>query len=105
MDLDRVIHEPARLRVMMILAGVASADFNFLRNTLGLTNGNLSSHMDRLERTGYVAVTKSFNGKMPHTSYQLTEAGQRALHDYWVQVDDIRNLNADKARKRTHASP
>ena len=95
MDFDRVIHEPARLRIMMILAGVASADFNFLRNTLGLTKGNLSSHMDRLERSGYVTISKSFNGKIPHTSYQLTEAGQRALHDYWAQLDEIRNLAAE----------
>ncbi len=102
MDLDRVIHEPARLRIMMILAGVASADFNFLRNTLALTNGNLSSHMDRLERTGYVAVTKSFNGKMPHTSYQLTEAGQTALDDYWAQLDEIRNLDPHRGQDRTH---
>ena len=55
-DLDRVIHEPARLRILMILAGLDLADFNFLLSTLGLTNGNLSSHMDRLERAGYVKV-------------------------------------------------
>ncbi len=99
MDFDRVIHEPARLRIMMILAGVASADFKFLRNALGLTKGNLSSHMDRLERSGYVAITKSFNGKMPHTIYQLTESGQTALNDYWAQLDEIRNLNASGAKE------
>ena len=80
----------------MILAGVASADFNFLRNTLGLTKGNISSHMDRLERSGYVTIAKSFIGKIPQTSYQLTEAGQTALRDYWSQLDEIRNLKADR---------
>ena len=97
MHLDRIIHEPARLRIMTILAGVASADFSFLRSTLQLTKGNLSSHMDRLERAGYVTITKSFSGKIPHTSYQLTEAGQTALNDYWARLDQIRDLSASGA--------
>ena len=92
-DLDRVIHEPARLRIMMILSGVDLADFAFLLSTLGLTRGNLSSHMDRLERTGYVKVCKSFNGKIPHTDYQLTALGQKALGDYWAAVDQIRGVS------------
>ena len=66
-DLDRAIHEPARLRILMILSGVDLADFNFLLSTLGLSKGNLSSHVDRLESAGYVEVRKSFNGKIPHT--------------------------------------
>ena len=56
-ELDRTIHEPARLRIVTILSGVDVADFNFLLETLGLTKGNLSSHIDRLERAGYVDVT------------------------------------------------
>lgn len=91
-ELDRVIHEPARLRILTILSGVDVSDFNFLLNTLGLTKGNLSSHMDRLEKSGYVDVKKSFNGRIPHTEFSLTEQGRSALTEYWKQIDAIRNL-------------
>lgn len=94
-DLDRVIHEPARLRIAMILTGVDTADFSFLLNTLALSKGNLSSHMDKLEGAGYVEVRKSFNGKMPHTAYRLTDAGRQALADYWAALDRIRSGTAD----------
>ena len=89
-ELDRVIHEPARLRIAMILSGVDMADFNFLLNTLGLSKGNLSSHIDKLEGAGYVEVHKSFNGRIPHTAYRLTGAGRGALADYWATLDHIR---------------
>ncbi len=93
-ELDRLIHEPARLRILTILSGVEAADFNFLLNTLGLTKGNLSSHMDRLEKAGYVKVEKSFNGRIPHTEFQITPQGRKALEEYWKQLDFIRNLKA-----------
>ena len=89
-ELDRVIHEPARLRITMILSGVDLADFNFLLSTLKLSKGNLSAHMDKLETAGYVEVRKSFNGRMPHTDYRLTDAGRQALADYWAALDRIR---------------
>jgi DNA-binding transcriptional ArsR family regulator len=91
-DLDRVIHEPARLRILMILSGVDVVDFNFLLGALGLTKGNLSSHMDRLEKTGYVEVIKSFKGKVPHTEFRLTKTGREALATYWTGLDAIRAL-------------
>jgi len=90
MELDKIIHEPARLRIMMILAGVEQADFNFLLTTLGLTRGNLSRHMDKLESAGYLKVEKSFKGKIPNTSYQLTQQGSIALAQYWKNIDTIR---------------
>ncbi len=89
-DLDRTIHEPVRLRIMAILSGVGSADFNFLRRTLGLSRGNLASHVARLEADGYLEVTKSFKGKIPHTDYHATGAGRQALDDYWAALDRIR---------------
>ena len=92
-DLDRTIHEPARLRVLTILSGVDTADFKFLMTTLGLSKGNLSSHVSRLEDAGYVKVTKSFNGKIPHTAYKLTKTGRKALSDYWAILDEIRGIN------------
>jgi DNA-binding transcriptional ArsR family regulator len=89
-ELDRVIHEPVRLRIMSILSGVDRADFKFMLSTLGLSKGNLASHMDRLEQAGYVEIQKSFNGKMPHTEYSLTDKGRIALVNYWTELDAIR---------------
>jgi len=91
-DLDRLIHEPARLRILTLLSGLEAADFNFLLSTAGLTKGNLSSHIDRLEKAGYVAVEKSFNGRMPHTEYSITPEGLAALGEYWRELDAIRSL-------------
>ena len=71
-ELDTAIHQPTRLRIMMVLSGVETADFNFLLNTLSLTKGNLSSHISHLEDARYVQVTKAFEGKIPHTSYRIT---------------------------------
>jgi DNA-binding transcriptional ArsR family regulator len=91
-ELDRTIHEPARLRILTILSGVDVADFSFLLEALGLTKGNLSSHMDRLEKAGFVDVLKSFKGKIPHTEFRLTKSGRDALKEYWAGLDAIRSL-------------
>ena len=92
MDIDKIIHEPARLRIMMILSGVEQTDFNFLLTTLSLTRGNLSRHMEKLESAGYLKVKKSFKGKIPNTSYQLTQKGSDALAKYWENLDAVRRL-------------
>ncbi len=92
MEIDKIIHEPARLRIMMILSGIDEADFNFMVSTLEMTRGNLSSHMDRLEQAGYVKILKSFNGKIPNTGYRLTKMGKRALSKYWQALEEIREL-------------
>ena len=94
-DLDRTIHEPARLRILTILAGIDVSDFNFLLNTLGLTKGNLSSHMDKLEKAGFVNINKSFNGRIPHTEFHITQEGRTALGQYWKDIDEIRALRPD----------
>lgn len=91
-DLDRTIHEPARLRILTLLSGVDEADFNFLLNTVGLTKGNLSSHMDKLEKAGYVTIVKSFNGRIPHTDFSITAEGREALEKYWEELDSIRAM-------------
>jgi len=92
MEIDKIIHEPARLRIMMILTGIEQADFNFLLTTLSLTRGNLSRHMEKLESAGYLKVKKSFKGKVPNTSYQLTQNGSKALTQYWENLDTVRRL-------------
>jgi DNA-binding MarR family transcriptional regulator len=91
-DLDKIIHEPNRLRILMVLSGLDAADFNFLLTTLSLTRGNLSRHIEKLEAAGYLEVKKSFKGKIPNTSYHLTSKGAKALTEYWDSIDAVRQL-------------
>ena len=79
---DRVVHEPARLMILMVLYGVESADFTFLLNATELTWGNLSSHVTKLEEAEYVKVEKGFVEKKPRTMVQLTDTGRRAIDSY-----------------------
>lgn len=88
-DLDRVIHEPARLMIMMVLAAVEEADFLFLLNNTKLTKGNLSSHLTKLEDAGYVQIEKEFVGKIPRTVCRVTAVGQDALDQYRGQMQAI----------------
>jgi len=90
MEIDKIIHEPTRLRIMMILAGLEQADFKFLVTTLGLTRGNLNRHMEKLESAGYLKVKRSFKGKIRNTSYRLTQKGSKALAQYWENLDAVR---------------
>ena len=89
-ELDPVIHQPTRLRLVMLLSGLDTADFNFLLSTLSLTKGNLSSHTNQLEETGYVEISKTFKGKIPHTSYRITRHGRSRLEEYWQAIDSTR---------------
>ena len=81
-ELDRVVHEPARLCVIALLYAVDEADFLYLLRESGLTKGNLSSHLSRLEGSGYVAVTKGFVGKIARTVCRLTPQGRAAFVAY-----------------------
>ena len=81
-EVDRIIHEPARLLIVAVLYVVDSADFLFLMNQTGLTRGNLSSHLIKLEEAGYVEVRKEFVKKMPRTMLMLTEPGHHAFNHY-----------------------
>ncbi len=87
--LDRVIHEPARLMLMALLSSVESADFLFLLKESGLTKGNLSVHLSRLEEAGYLRMDKTFRGKVPHTEYSLTAKGKTAFNEYRKKLDPI----------------
>ena len=91
-DIDKLIHEPARLILMANLYVVESADFLFLMNQTGLTFGNLSSHMSKLEAAGFIYVEKAFVDKKPNTRFSLTEEGRRAFADY---KDRMRHLFSD----------
>ena len=93
-DLDRVIHEPVRLRILCLLAGAKTADFKFLLTTLRVSTGNLSSHMDKLEKAKFVKADKSFNGKFPQTTYRMTASGRKALQQHWDKLDEIRGTSS-----------
>jgi DNA-binding MarR family transcriptional regulator len=80
--LDRVIHEPARLMIMTVLYAVPEADFLYLQRECGLTQGNLSSHLAKLEEARYVTILKTFKGKYPLTICSLTKQGREAFEDY-----------------------
>jgi DNA-binding MarR family transcriptional regulator len=88
-DLDRVIHEPARLMIVAYLYVVESADFTFLMRQTGLTWGNLSSHMSKLEEAGYVEVDKSFVERKPRTMLRLTDAGRAAFREYRKRMEQV----------------
>jgi DNA-binding transcriptional ArsR family regulator len=80
--LDRLIHEPGRLAIISLLSAVEEADFLYLLNETGLTKGNLSSHLAKLETGGYVSIDKTYRGKIPMTVCSLTPAGRKAFKQY-----------------------
>lgn len=88
-NINRVVHEPVRLAILKILTSAKEVDFNFLLTTLGLTKGNLATHINKLESTGLIEVKKQFIGKIPHTSYQITKTGRNKFQKYW---DNMKTL-------------
>lgn len=89
MDVDRLVHEPARLIILTILYVLDSADFLYLLNETGLGKGNLSSHLTRLEKAGYITIEKTYQGKTPMTICRLTKAGQAAFEAYREQLKKV----------------
>ena len=81
-EIDRVIHEPARLMLLRYLAEVDWADFVFLQRASGLTWGNLSAHLAKLEEVGYIEVDKQFVQRKPRTMLRLSKKGRQALQSY-----------------------
>src|SRR5512136_1737729 len=81
-DLDRLVHEPACLAIMSLLYVIESADFTFLMNQTGLSWGNLSTHMTKLEEAGYLEVEKGFKGRRPNTTLRLTPQRRQAFSRY-----------------------
>lgn len=85
-DIDRTVHAPARLMILAFLSAVDSADFTFLLNQTGLTRGNLSSHLQKLEEAGYISVQKEFviaiSRRIPRTLIRLTDEGREAIQTY-----------------------
>ena len=88
-DLDRLIHERSRLGILSALAVNEALSFNEIKGLLGLTDGSLSVHARKLEDAGYVACSKTFAGRLPHTEYRLTAAGRRALQEYLGHMEAL----------------
>ena len=96
LELDRVIHERARLGIVSALAVNGSLTFTDLRALLGTTDGNLSAHARRLEDAGYVLCEKTFEGRTPRTEYQLTALGRRELEAYLDHMEAIIRVTRDQ---------
>ena len=85
-NINRVVHEPVRLAILKILTSAKEVDFNFLLTTLGVTKGNLATHINKLESTDLIEVKKQFRGKIPHTSYRVTRTGRQQFQKYWENM-------------------
>jgi len=93
-DLNRIIHEPARLAILTVLSACASADFNFLKTATGLTGGNLSVQLTRLEDADLITVEKTIERKRTLTMVALTATGRRELDRYWEYMERFRKASA-----------
>jgi len=94
--LDRLIHERLRLGMLSALAVNTSLTFNELKKLLETTDGNLSVHARKLEDAGYVACTKSFDGRLPRTEYHMTAAGRRALERYLDHMEALIRVTRER---------
>lgn len=92
-NLDRMVHDPSRLAILTVLSSCKEADFTFLLNMTGLTKGNLSSHISKLEEHDLVSVRKEFKSKKPITFIQLTKEGTKAINDHWKMLEKLRKAS------------
>ncbi len=95
---DPVIHSPVRIAIMSTLISVLDADFLYLKKITKASDGNLSSHISKLEKNGFLTTTKSFLGKKPHSNYKITKKGRTAFQTYLKALEDLINIskNAEK---------
>lgn len=89
LDLDRMVHEPARLAILTVLASAEEVEFQFLQRITGLNKGNLSSHTQKLEAAGYLDTIKAFRGRIPVTSFRITKEGRKAFEAYRRQLRKV----------------
>lgn len=94
--LDKVVHEPARLAIMTALSASDGADFLFLQRLTGLTKGNLSAHLSKLEKAGLVRIEKRFVGKTPNTLIQTTEEGRVTTEGHWRRLERLRDSTSTR---------
>jgi DNA-binding MarR family transcriptional regulator len=96
LQLDRLIHEKRRLAIMSMLAASPELSFTELRDALGMTDGNLTTHIKALQQEGYLSVTKSFQNNRPLTTCSLTTAGRKAFAEYISLLEQIVRQNKPK---------
>ena len=96
LQLDRVIHEKGRLAIMSMLAAAPELSFTELRDALGMTDGNLTTHIRALQEAGYVSVAKSYQNRRPLTTCSLTVAGRKAFREYVNLLEQIVQQNRPK---------
>jgi len=94
-NLDRTVHDPARLAILTALSACERADFLFLQRITGLTKGNLSSHLSKLEEAGLVEIEKRFVEKKTQTLVRLSDSGRKTIESYWQEIEDLRKSAAD----------
>ena len=93
-NLDRLVHEPARLAILTALDACRHADFMYLQSLTGLAKGNLSQHLAKLEEASLISLTRAFSGKMPRTVVRLTPAGRAAIRAHWQRLEQTRRAAA-----------
>ena len=93
-NLDRRVHDPARLAILTALSACERADFLFLLRITGLSKGNLSSHLSKLEEAGLVEIEKRFVEKKTQTLVRLSDAGRQTIEGYWKEMEDLRRSAA-----------
>jgi DNA-binding transcriptional ArsR family regulator len=93
-NLDRLVHDPARLAILTALSACERADFLFLLRITGLTKGNLSSHLSKLEEAGLVVIEKRFVEKKTQTLARLSDSGRGAIEAYWKEMEELRESSA-----------
>ena len=96
LQLDRVIHEKGRLAIMSMLAASPELSFTEMRDALGMTDGNLTTHIRTLQEAGYISITKSFQNNRPHTTCSLTASGKKAFTNYINLLEAIIQQNRPK---------
>jgi DNA-binding MarR family transcriptional regulator len=89
-SLDRLLHEPARLAILTALRACRSCDFVYLQSLTAITKGNLSNHLQKLERGGHVLIVKRFRGRTPQTVVSLTATGREAIDRHWHRLEILR---------------
>ena len=99
-ELNEIIHQPARLRIMAALVSLDSdlqPSFNYLKDVLELTDGNLGAHLRKLEEAGYIEICKTFVNNKPHTYVEVTSMGRRAFAEHVAALQDILKANGHQA--------
>jgi DNA-binding MarR family transcriptional regulator len=99
MNIDRLVHSPARLSILTYLSVVEEGDAVYLLNQTGLTWGNLSANITRLQEAGYIEVVKEFRDKKPHTLLKLTARGRKAFRDYQNKMKGLLNIRSTSPRR------